>query len=190
MASSSSYVVLLLVLLAASATANLSPDGSPNFGDICKEVSCGKGTCEANLGSQFGFKCKCEAGWSRNRPNQEDFDFLPCIIPNCSLDYSCMPAAPPAPSVPANESVFDPCYYAYCGEGECKKNLTYGQTCNCKPGYSNLLNITSFPCFNECALGSDCERLGINVSRSTSDDNNNNNDENQATSFLHYKNIR
>ncbi|KAK1374143.1 Vitamin K-dependent protein S-like [Heracleum sosnowskyi] len=183
MVSSSKYVVLLVVLLAVSATANLSPNYSPNFGEICNEVNCGKGKCEASLGSQFGFKCKCDSGWSRTRPNQdEDLDFLPCIIPNCSLDYSCMPAAPPAPSVPNNQSVFDPCYYAYCGQGTCSKNLTYGQTCNCNPGFSNLLNITAFPCFSECALGSDCERLGINVSRSTSDDNNK--DNNQATSFL------
>ena len=39
MASSSSYVVLLLVLLAASATANLSPDGSPNFGICSSNIS-------------------------------------------------------------------------------------------------------------------------------------------------------
>lgn len=52
--------------------------------EICSEVNCGKGRCETARGSLFGFKCKCENGWSRTRSNQEDdLDFLPCIIPNC-----------------------------------------------------------------------------------------------------------
>ncbi|KAK1374141.1 hypothetical protein POM88_030334 [Heracleum sosnowskyi] len=174
------YVTLFLALLAVSVAANLSPGLSPTLDEICNEVNCGKGTCETARGSLFGFKCKCENGWSRTGSNQEDdLDFLPCIIPNCSLDYSCLPAAPPTPtpSIPTNISVFDPCYWTYCGEGTCKQNLTYGQTCQCKPGYSNLLNITSFPCFSECALGSDCERLGINVSISTSPSDDTNQDE-------------
>ncbi|XP_074327593.1 uncharacterized protein LOC141665506 [Apium graveolens] len=151
MVTSSRYVMLLLAFLAVSVAANLSPSLSPTLDEICNEVSCGKGTCETARGSLFGFKCKCENS-----------------------------AAPPTPSIPTNISVFDPCYWTYCGEGTCKKNLTYGQNCECKPGYSNLLNITAFPCFSECALGSDCERLGINVSRSTSSSD----DNNQATSFL------
>lgn len=42
------------------------------------------------------------------------------------------------------------CYWAYCGEGTCVKNLTYGQTCQCNRGYTNLLNISSFPCYSDC----------------------------------------
>ncbi|THG10792.1 hypothetical protein TEA_010700 [Camellia sinensis var. sinensis] len=96
-----------------------------------------------------------------------------------TLDYSCMPAAPPSPSVPLNSSVFDPCYFVYCGEGTCTKNKTMTHTCQCNPGYSNLLNITAFPCYSDCALGSDCEKLGIKVSNSTSSSNSN-----QGSSFL------
>ncbi|KAK2995961.1 hypothetical protein RJ640_026000 [Escallonia rubra] len=55
-----------------------------------------------------------------------------------TLDYSCMPAPPPAPAAPYNLSFFDR------------------------------------------ALGSDCERLGIKVSNSTSSTDGGN----QATSFL------
>ncbi|KAK9292500.1 hypothetical protein L1049_020473 [Liquidambar formosana] len=44
----------------------------------------------------------------------------------------------------------------------------YQYQCQCNAGYSNLLNITAYPCYSECALGSDCARLGIKVSNSTS----------------------
>ncbi|KAK3006255.1 hypothetical protein RJ639_016881, partial [Escallonia herrerae] len=97
-----------------------------------------------------------------------------------SLDYSCMPAAPPVPAVPYNLSRFDPCYWIYCGEGTCTKNQTYTHTCQCNAGYSNLLDVEQFPCYSPCALGSDCERLGIKVSNSTSSPDGGN----QATSFL------
>ncbi|KAE9449645.1 hypothetical protein C3L33_18457, partial [Rhododendron williamsianum] len=75
--------------------------------------------------------------------------------------------------------VFVACYWIYCGEGTCTKNLTYTHTCQCKTGYYNLLNVSAFPCYSDCAVGSDCEKLGIKVSNSTSSDNNN-----RATSFL------
>ncbi|THG10764.1 hypothetical protein TEA_010672 [Camellia sinensis var. sinensis] len=99
----------------------------------------------------------------------------PILVPYAgSLDYSCMPAAPPAPSViPLNSSLFDPCYWVYCGGGTCTKNKTMTHTCQCNPGYSNLLNITAFPCYSDCALGSDCAKLGIKVSNSTSSSNSN-----------------
>ncbi|CAL5379692.1 unnamed protein product [Camellia sinensis] len=118
--------------------------------NICKEVECGKGNCSVALDRPFGFKCECENGWKHTRlDSEQDLLFLPCVIPNCSLDYSCMPAAPPAPSVPLNSSVFDPCYWVCCGEGTCTKNKTMTQTCQCNPGYSNLLNITAFPCYSD-----------------------------------------
>ncbi|CAK9134985.1 unnamed protein product [Ilex paraguariensis] len=163
-------LALILVLLAVTVKANdnIPPALAPFFDNLCNEVECGKGTCKTSPGSPFNFVCECDAGWKRTRfDNEENLQYLPCIIPNCTLDYSCMPAAPPAPSVPYNSSLFDPCYWIYCGEGSCTKNATYTHTCQCNPGYQNLMNISVYPCYGECAIGSDCARLGI-VSKSSS----------------------
>lgn len=46
--------------------------------------------------------------------------------------------------------VFVACYWIYCGEGTCTKNLTYTHTCQCKTGYYNLLNVSAFPCYSDC----------------------------------------
>ncbi|CAL5330464.1 unnamed protein product [Camellia sinensis] len=176
MAASHSFMAFVAIILAAvvlpvsaKASDGIAPALAPYVDNICNDVECGKGNCTVALNSTFNFKCECENGWKRTRfDSEQDLLFLPCVIPNCSLDYSCMPAAPPAPSVPLNSSVFDPCYFVYCGEGTCTKNKTMTHTCQCNPGYSNLLNITAFPCYSDCALGSDCAKLGIKVSNSTS----------------------
>ncbi|CAK9137232.1 unnamed protein product [Ilex paraguariensis] len=134
-------VILVLLAVIAKADDHISPAPSPIGDRLCNEVECGKGTCKTAIGSPFNFVCECDAGWKRTRlDNEENLQFLPCIVPNCSLDYSCMPAAPPAPSVPSNSSFFD------------------------------------------CAIGSDCARLGIEVSKSSSPSPSDGNS--QATSFL------
>lgn len=59
--------------------------------EICKEVNCGRGTCKVAIGSKFNFKCECEANWRRTRFDEEDEDdleFLPCVIPNCKYFIS------------------------------------------------------------------------------------------------------
>ncbi|KAL3537830.1 hypothetical protein ACH5RR_001196 [Cinchona calisaya] len=161
----------LLIILLPIATKGNDPF-SPLFDNICNEVQCGKGTCQASPGYPFNFKCICESGWKRTHlDNEDNLQFMPCVIPNCSLDYSCMPAAPPVPPVPYNTSFFDPCYWIYCGEGTCVKNSTYTHICQCNGGYSNLYNVAAFPCFSECAIGSDCSRLGVKVAKSTSSPN-------------------
>ncbi|KAI3448673.1 hypothetical protein Pfo_005338 [Paulownia fortunei] len=172
--------ILLLLLPIAAKGDDVPPILSPFFENLCNEVECGKGSCEAAPGYPFNFRCNCEDGWKRTRlDDEQNLEFLPCIIPNCSLDYSCMPAAPPVPAVPYNLSFFDPCYWIYCGEGTCTKNATHTHTCQCNPGYSNLLNISAFPCYSDCAIGSEsCERLGIRVASSTS--NPSTGDNNQA----------
>ncbi|CAK9134986.1 unnamed protein product [Ilex paraguariensis] len=143
-------VILVLLAVIAKADDHISPAPSPISDSLCNEVECGKGTCKTAIGSPFNFVCECDAGWKRTRlDNEENLQFLPCIVPNCSLDYSCMPAAPPAPSVPNNSSFFDSCNWIYCGEG---------------------------------AIGSDCARLGIEVSKSSSPSPSDGNS--QATSFL------
>lgn len=42
------------------------------------------------------------------------------------------------------------CSWTYCGGGTCVKKSTLGHICDCKEGFSNLLNETGFPCFRDC----------------------------------------
>ncbi|KAE8663043.1 PITH domain-containing protein [Hibiscus syriacus] len=112
----------------------------------------------------LSYVCECDPGWKMSRDGYL-FRFLACVIPNCTLDYSCQPAPRPVPQreVPRNSSFFDPCSWTYCGEGTCNRTDTYKHVCECRPGFSNLLNRTYFPCYSQCTLGSDCSRLGITV---------------------------
>ncbi|KAJ0507608.1 hypothetical protein HanPSC8_Chr11g0454821 [Helianthus annuus] len=195
-------ITMLIVLVFLSSMAksdfNMSPTPSPLFGNICDEVNCGRGNCSADISKPFGFTCKCDPGWRRTRADidddndndndhdddDDDHEFLPCVIPNCTLDYSCMPAPPPSPPKPNNISLFDPCYWTYCGEGTCNKNNTYKHTCDCKPGYTNLMNISHFPCFSSCAIGSDCSRLGVRLLDASSPNGSPSGDSNQGIRFL------
>ncbi|GLT32709.1 hypothetical protein SLA2020_073540 [Shorea laevis] len=158
---------LAFLPLAALGDDHLTPALSTFYEKVCDEVECGKGTCKADIIYPFNYICECDAGWKRTKDDDvnDDFKFLPCVIPNCTLDYSCQPAPPPVPEkeVPHNASAYDPCYWIYCGEGTCKQTETYKHECKCNPGYSNLLNKTYYPCYRNCTLGSDCASLGITV---------------------------
>ncbi|KAK7391892.1 hypothetical protein VNO78_20315 [Psophocarpus tetragonolobus] len=161
--------LFLIVLLPMAAKGDIVGD----FLDkVCEEVECGKGKCVVNTSYPLNFVCECDNGWKRTQDDDDDkyaTSFLPCVIPKCSLNYGCQPAPPPVPekSFPRNLSAFDPCYWAYCGEGKCTKNRTHTHRCECRPNYFNLLNNSVFPCYSECTLGSDCSKLGIRVSNST-----------------------
>lgn len=150
----------------------LSPLLSPIFEDVCKEVECGKGTCKPSKNSTFPFECECDHGWKKalDSIDDEGLKFLPCIIPNCTLDYSCSKAPAPAPekAKKSNESIFDACHWVDCGGGSCKKTSTFNYSCECDTSYYNLLNITTFPCFRECSIGMGCSDLGISMSNSSS----------------------
>ncbi|XP_073027043.1 uncharacterized protein [Primulina eburnea] len=182
------FTTILLLLILPIITITEADILDPFYDNICNEVQCGKGSCESDRSYPFGFRCQCDSGWRRTRLNDSDEQnllYLPCIIPNCSLDYSCMPAAPPAPAVPYNTSFFDPCYWIYCGEGTCTKNTTRTHICQCNPGYSNLLNISAFPCYSDCAIqADDCQRLGIRVSKSTSGSSSNSTDDSGAITAI------
>jgi len=161
--------MLLMLLLPLATKGDIIDDV---LGKVCEEVECGKGKCVVNTSYPLNFICECESGWTRTEDEDDDkytTSFLPCVIPQCSLNYGCQPAPPPVPekSVPRNLSAFDPCYWAYCGEGNCAKNKTHTHSCECNPGFYNLLNISVFPCYSECTLGSDCSRLGIKVANSS-----------------------
>ncbi|KGN60821.1 uncharacterized protein LOC101221137 [Cucumis sativus] len=164
--------IFLLLLLPISIV--IADDPPFPFDKVCEEVNCGKGNCTPGVEHlPFGFSCECDPGWKRTRDNDDDLVFLPCVIPNCTLDYGCQPAPPPVPEkpVPKNSSFFNPCYWAYCGQGDCVQNRTYIHTCECQSGYYNLLNISTFPCYSDCTIGSDCAKLGIKVANVNGTDN-------------------
>ncbi|KAM3707182.1 hypothetical protein ACJW31_02G004600 [Castanea mollissima] len=167
------FLAVLFVLQPWIALSDLLPPVfSPVFDDVCKEVACGKGTCKPSNQSALLFECECNPGWRQaNYGPAENFKFLPCVVPNCTVNYSCMNASSPIQDKGsiANESIFDLCHWAYCGGGSCNKtsNFTYG--CECAKDYYNILNDTSLPCFQDCAIGVDCSSQGISSSnKSTS----------------------
>ncbi|XP_062150069.1 uncharacterized protein LOC133858605 isoform X2 [Alnus glutinosa] len=175
MASSSfiAFLAVLLLLQPRIALSNvLSPLLSPVFDDVCKEVECGKGTCKPSSTSTFFFECECETGWKQARPDGGDHpNFLPCVIPNCTINSSCANASSPVQEKErrANESFFDACHWSDCGGGVCNKTSAFTYSCECAEGYYNLLNHTALPCFEECAIGMECKNLGITLSnKSTS----------------------
>lgn len=152
----------------------LSPLLSPVFNGLCNDVDCGKGICKVSENHTFGFMCECNPGWNQFN-GSEHFSFLPCVIPKCTINSSCFkkspapaPAPAPFPEPPDNYTIFDPCTWSFCGGGQCSKTSVFEHRCDCKLGYSNLLNVSSFPCYQECSIGGDCVNLGINVSNSSS----------------------
>ncbi|XP_057538860.1 uncharacterized protein LOC130816874 isoform X1 [Amaranthus tricolor] len=158
-----------LVLMASTQPDLLSPLLSPIIGNICKRVGCGRGNCKMSENSVFEYKCECDPGWKQSLfDNSTHLNFLPCVIPNCTLNYSCA-ATPTTQQTPSNTSTNDPCRWANCGGGLCNKTSELTYQCHCKEGYNNLFNNTAFPCLNECSIGGDCPNLGLSVAnRSTS----------------------
>ncbi|KAJ6775265.1 NEUROGENIC LOCUS NOTCH-LIKE PROTEIN [Salix purpurea] len=169
------FVAMLFAVLPAVAMADIDVNLSSIYDRLCQEVDCGKGTCVGDISYPLSYKCQCQTGWKQTPYDDvnDEHKFLPCVIPNCTLNYgTCQPAPPPVPQkeVPHNSSSFDPCYWMYCGDGTCTNNGTYRHMCTCNPGFSNLLNTSYFPCYSQCTLGSDCSEI-IRVASSTSDGN-------------------
>ncbi|CAN7110448.1 unnamed protein product, partial [Brassica rapa subsp. narinosa] len=164
------FVAAILLIHQNTVTSDfLSPLLSPMFDDICKEVQCGKGKCKASLNATFMHECECDNGWKQIDHNLK---FLPCVTPNCTFDLTCgeaaSPAQPKTPPKDTNASFFDICHWVDCGGGFCNKTNPFLYSCNCREGYNNLMNITTFPCFKQCALGMDCLNLGIPLSNASS----------------------
>ncbi|KAL8485146.1 hypothetical protein ACS0TY_027440 [Phlomoides rotata] len=157
----------IIALQSYSATANFTiPFLSPLFGgDPCGVDICGKGKCVASNSSTSGYECDCDQGWKQARSEDDQFfKFLPCIIPNCSLNFHCEEASPPAVDKQnTNFSVFDPCFWGDCGGGSCNRTSPITRTCICDEGYYNLFNSTAFACYKECAIGGDCAAIGLNM---------------------------
>ncbi|KAK6130237.1 hypothetical protein DH2020_036047 [Rehmannia glutinosa] len=166
------FLAIILILQAYSATSNFTiPFLSPLLGNnACRENVCGKGNCVVSNNSTFGFVCECDSGWKQARAEDDEYlKFLPCVIPNCTLDYHCANAPAPASDnqKKANFSIFDPCFWTDCGGGSCNKTSLFTHTCECEEGYYNLFNSTAFPCYKECAIGLDCESLGLHMPNSS-----------------------
>ncbi|KAK0606938.1 hypothetical protein LWI29_006650 [Acer saccharum] len=168
-----SLAAILLFFHPMTATSNfLSPLLSPVIDDVCKKVECGKGKCKApsSMNSSF-YECECDPGWSQTASQHADdfLKFLPCIVPNCTLDTSCTAAPSPVQdkAIKPNGSIFDPCYWTNCGGGSCNKTSPFTYSCECAEGYYNLFNVSAFSCFKECSIGMDCANLGISVSNKT-----------------------
>ncbi|PIA45039.1 hypothetical protein AQUCO_01700530v1 [Aquilegia coerulea] len=166
------FLSLFLLLKPTISSDFLAPLLSPFIDELCKDVLCGKGKCKTSTDdTPLGYMCECDQGWKQTTSDeQKHLRFLPCVIPNCTLDTSCTKAQSPSPQVkdpPKNTSFFDPCKWAYCGEGSCMKASTFGHKCECQEGYANLLNSTVFPCFTECSFGMDCANLGLTVLNKT-----------------------
>ncbi|XP_050215902.1 uncharacterized protein LOC126667002 [Mercurialis annua] len=164
----SCFIATVLLLQPMTATSDfLAPLLSPLFDDVCKKVECGRGTCKASQNVSFFYECECDSGWKQTRSDHDDaLKFLPCIIPNCTMDFSCSAAPSPVQdkSSKSNGSVFDPCFWTDCGGGSCNKTSPFTYACECAVGYNNLLNVSAFPCFKECSIGMDCANLGISLS--------------------------
>ncbi|KAK9073135.1 hypothetical protein SSX86_007458 [Deinandra increscens subsp. villosa] len=142
----------------------LAPLLSPIFEDVCKQVKCGQGICKPSDNSSIPYECECSPGWKQIAATSDQyFKFLPCVIPNCTLDYSCSKAPSPVQEKEnrGNESIFDVCQWTDCGGGKCKPTSLFAHKCECNEGYQNLLNLTFFPCFRQCSLGMDCKDLNI-----------------------------
>nr|XP_023900479.1 uncharacterized protein LOC112012316 isoform X2 [Quercus suber] len=105
------FLVVLLVLQPwITLSYLLPPVFSPVYDDVCKEVVCGKGTCKPSNQSAFLlFECECYPGWKQANFGLADNKFLPCVVPDCTINYSCMNAFSPVQDKGsrANESIFD-----------------------------------------------------------------------------------
>ncbi|XP_075488277.1 uncharacterized protein LOC142527381 [Primulina tabacum] len=157
-----SVLAIILLLQSCFGTSN----SAPLFENVCQESDlCGKGNCLASNNSAFGYKCECDSGWKQSGDTgDESLKFLPCVIPNCSWNNSCVNASAPAPNNDKPTSSFlDPCFWTDCGPGKCVKTSVFRSTCLCEDGFYNLFNATNFPCYKQCAFGVDCTSLGINL---------------------------
>lgn len=167
-------VSLFLILQPCTITADfLAPLLAPIFEDGCKDVACGQGICKPSNNSTIPYECECSPGWKQVANFDDDNGFLktlPCVIPNCTLNYSCSEAPTPVQEKQnrGNESIFDVCSWTDCGGGKCQSTSFFTHKCECNEGYRNLLNLTFSPCFKDCSLGMDCKNLGFGMTNRSS----------------------
>ncbi|KAH9615022.1 hypothetical protein KSS87_020621 [Heliosperma pusillum] len=111
MSSNTIYALFVILLTAASATASLddflAPFAAPVLGELCKGVGCGKGKCKMSEKNGLTYECECDPGWMQTIfPNISTPKFLPCVIPNCTLNHSCAEVEAAAPPVAESGNPF------------------------------------------------------------------------------------
>ncbi|KAK8623735.1 hypothetical protein V6N13_065098 [Hibiscus sabdariffa] len=152
-----SIFLLLLLHLKIVKSDLLSPLLSPLFDDVCKEVECGRGKCQSSLNGTLPFYiCECDPGWKQTFSDKDDHQhlkFLPCIVPNCTVNSACSDASSPVQEkeTKMNQSVFDIGLIAEAGRAARRPRLR--TTVDVRRVYFNLLNVSSFACYKECAIG-------------------------------------
>jgi len=165
--------VWLAVLLAIVTVQTSSPSAKSSLGafadTLCTGVDCGNGTCVTSSDYPY-VKCDCNPGW--RQPSASVYvPFLACVIPNCSLDYTCNNSVGEAPSPSSDESGDHsyrarPCLYDVCGGGTCISKSDHGYICQCSSGYGNIMNWNNGYCVKKCAIQGECSSQGVTVSSS------------------------
>ncbi|KAJ1295512.1 hypothetical protein BS78_01G229900 [Paspalum vaginatum] len=82
------------------------------------------------------------------------------MIPDCSFDAACLNLSAPPIAKP------NICAFVNCGEGGvCKPDDSgmFSYSCECQPGYTNLINKTALPCAKNCFSGNSCSGLGVGL---------------------------
>ncbi|KAG2549000.1 hypothetical protein PVAP13_9KG196200 [Panicum virgatum] len=137
--------VRLLLLLTALVLVVASAAGA----SVCDTANCGRGTC-AELPKLIpdvpNYACHCDPG---------------CIA--ASIDRSIQSSSllgTAADQQFANNPV---CAAVSCGPGgACKAgDAPFSYSCECQPGYANLLNLSGLPCVKNCFFGQACSALGL-----------------------------
>ncbi|KAI3775044.1 hypothetical protein L1987_49612 [Smallanthus sonchifolius] len=126
--------------------------------DACQILGCGEGRCVAD-GKRLSYHCECNRGWKTMMV--APMPFPSCIVPNCTMNFSCGSRAPPPPPYlrpPFNTT--NVCNLVWCGEGDCVADETR-HYCRCHDDADNLHNNSSFICIRQCAFKADCNHLGI-----------------------------
>eukprot|EP00250_Pteridium_aquilinum_P015306 c22511_g1_i2 orf=320-1045(-) len=164
------YFSCLYLLFAAFSSANF--DGEPlepsllNIGNgfSCEFAKCLRGQCVNDSSFPF-YKCECNAGW---KP-PFGVAWLPCILPNCSIDLTCansssaVPA--PSPTLPSFNGSPNICSLPVCGNGVCSSagNSSNDYECKCDTGYANLRNKSDGYCIRSCSIGADCTNVNLPI---------------------------
>ncbi|KAL4559963.1 hypothetical protein LXL04_032109 [Taraxacum kok-saghyz] len=126
--------------------------------DACANVTCGEGHCVPDLMGLL-FHCECNPGWKTIQVGPMSFGS--CIIPNCTVDFSCGGTEPPTPPFPPINFTSPACNLVWCGDGDCVVNGTTGHYCRCHERAANLFKNPELICMQQCYLGGDCNRLGL-----------------------------
>ncbi|KAK9069763.1 hypothetical protein SSX86_010159 [Deinandra increscens subsp. villosa] len=127
--------------------------------DVCQDKDCGEGKCVPDLIlPDLLFHCECNVGWSTIMVGPMSFGS--CIIPNCTVDFSCGGKYPPTPPLPPLNLTISPCSLVWCGDGDCVVNGT-DHYCQCHDRAANLLHDPKLICMQQCYLEGDCAHLDL-----------------------------